>query len=64
MFPVTKVDPELDKPVDYEAKSEIDDYVYKQYDSAELFANAPVNLCAVGLRNTEEKLVEVVELLV
>lgn len=64
VFPVTRVDADLDIPVEYEPKSDIDDYVYKQYDSAELFANAPVNLCAVGLRNTEEKLVEVVELLV
>lgn len=63
VFPVTKVDPELDKPVAYTPKNELDEFVYKEYDSAELFANAPVNLCAVGLRNTEEKLVEVVELL-
>lgn len=63
VFPMTTVDPELDKPVEYTPLNDMDDFVYKQYDCAELYANAPVNLCAVGLRNTEEKLVEVVSLL-
>lgn len=64
VFPVTKVDVELDEPVEYEPTNEMDEFIYKEYDSAELFSNAPVNLCAVGLRNTEEKLVEVVKLLI
>lgn len=63
VFPVTKVDPVLDKPVEYTPQNEMDKFVYEEYDSADLFANAPVNLCAVGLRNTEEKLVDVAELL-
>lgn len=64
VFPVTKVDTELDKPVvGYKPLNDMDEFVYKEYDSAESFANAPVNLCAVGLRNTEETLVEVARLL-
>lgn len=62
VFPVTKVDAEKDLPVkDYKPLNEMDEWVYRQYDSPNSFAGAPVNLCAVGLRNTEEKLVEVVK---
>lgn len=64
VFPVATVDLEKDKPVEYTPQNDMDRFVYEEYDSAELFANAPVNLCAVGLRNTEEKLVEVAKLMV
>lgn len=64
VFPVTTVNLEKDKPVEYAPQNAMDKFVYDEYDSAELFANAPVNLCAVGLRNTEEKLVEVAKLMV
>lgn len=64
VFPVTKVDADLDDlDGDYTPLSEMDKFVYEQYDRAASFANAPVNLCAVGLRNTEETLVEVATLL-
>lgn len=64
VFPVTTVDPKLDTPVkDYKPRNEMDEFVWKQYDSPESFANAPVALCAVGLRNTDDTLVEVAKLL-
>ena len=60
VFPVTKVDPELDQPVkDYTPLNDHDKYNYEAYDSPESFLNAPVNLGVVGLRNTEEKLIEI-----
>ncbi|PVH15535.1 uncharacterized protein CXQ87_003377 [Candidozyma duobushaemuli] len=63
-FPVTTVDPDLDAPVkDYKPRNEMDEFVWKQYDSAESFANAPVALCAVGLRNSDETVVEVAKIL-
>lgn len=63
VFPVTKVSPE-DVPVKgYQPLNDADKFIYEEYDSPESFANAPVSLCAVGLRNTEEKLVEVVKML-
>lgn len=64
VFPVTTVDPKLDAPVkDYKPRNEMDEFVWKQYDSAESFANAPVALCAVGLRNSDETVVEVAKIL-
>lgn len=64
VFPVTKVDPEQDKPdPDYCPMNEMDEYVYRQYDSAESFENAPVSLGLVGLRYTEEKLIDIGKLL-
>lgn len=63
VFPVTTVDPEKDTPlVDYKPLSEIDEFVSKEYDSPKSFENAPVNLCLVGLRYTEEKLIDMVKM--
>lgn len=62
VFPVTKVDVEKDTPVgDYKALNDIDQYVHDEYDSAKSFENAPVNLGLVGLRNTEEQLIDIVK---
>lgn len=64
VFPVSKVDLEKDQPVqDYTPKSEIDEFVYKEYDSAKSFENAPVNLGLVGLRYTEEMLIDIGKIL-
>lgn len=64
VFPVTKVDPNLDVPdTKYVPINELDEYVHQQYDSPASFENAPVNLCAVGLRNTEEKLISVAKII-
>lgn len=64
VFPVTKVDETLDVAVkNYTPLNEMDKFVYEEYDSPESFANAPVNLGAVGLRNTEEKLIGIGKLL-
>lgn len=64
VFPVTTVDVEKDKPVtDYVALNDTDKFVYEQYDDAMSFENAPVNLCIVGLRFTEERLLEIAKVL-
>lgn len=63
-FPVTTVDPQVDVPLkDYQPRNEMDEFVWKQYDSGESFANAPVSLCAVGLRNTDDLVVKVAKIL-
>lgn len=63
VFPVTKVDLEQDAPVkDYKPLNEMDEFIYKEYDSAKSFENAPVNLCLVGLRYTEEQLIDMVKM--
>lgn len=64
VFPVTKVDLKKDIPVkDYKPKNEMDEFVYKQYDSPESFENAPVNLGLVGLRYSEEQLIDIMKLI-
>lgn len=64
VFPVTIVDENLDVPFkDYKPKNESDEFFYKQYDSPKSFAKAPVNLGLVGLRNTDEKLIEIAKIL-
>ncbi|ODV68658.1 amidase [Hyphopichia burtonii NRRL Y-1933] len=64
VFPVTKVDLDLDHPdSEYKPLNDIDEFTYKQYDSAKSFENAPVCLGAVGLRNTEEKLITIGKIL-
>lgn len=64
VFPVTKVDLKKDIPVeDYKPKNEVDEFVYKQYDSPESFENAPVNLGLVGLRYSEEQLIDIMKLI-
>ena len=64
VFPVTKVDLKKDIPVeDYKPKNQMDEFVYKQYDSPESFENAPVNLGLVGLRYSEEQLIDIMKLI-
>ncbi|KAI3406710.2 hypothetical protein KGF56_000556 [Candida oxycetoniae] len=64
VFPVTTVDENLDHPLaEYKPLNEIDEYFYKQYDDAKSFAKAPVNLSLIGLRNTDEKLIEIGKIL-
>lgn len=61
-FPVTTVDPELDKAdTAYKPINDIDRYIHTLYDGPESFANAQVGLCAVGLRYTEETLFDIVK---
>lgn len=63
VFPVGKVEPS-DEPVkNYKPRNEMDEFVWKQYDSPASFENAPVSLCAVGLRNTDDTLVAVARLI-
>ena len=63
-FPVTKVDESLDQPYkNYKPLNDLDKYFYEQYDSPSSFKNAPANLCLVGLRFTDEKLVEIANIL-
>ena len=63
-FPVTKVDESLDQPyTNYKPLNDLDKYFYEQYDSPSSFKNAPANLCLVGLRFTDEKLVEIAQML-
>ncbi|KAK6454840.1 amidase activity protein [Scheffersomyces xylosifermentans] len=64
VFPAGKIDTSLDKPdTSYKPLNDMDKFVYETYDSAESFAGAPVNLGLVGLRNTEEKLIEIGKIL-
>jgi amidase len=57
VFPVTKVDPQLD-PVDteYVPKNEQDAFVHNMY-SPETFADAPVSLQIIGRRQEDEKVI-------
>lgn len=41
----------------------MDEFVHEQYDDVKNFENAPVSLGLVGLRSTEEKLIEIAKLL-
>lgn len=64
VFPVTKVDLEKDKPLlEYKPLNEMDEFHSQQYDGPRSFENAPVNLGLVGLRFTEEKLIDIGRLL-
>lgn len=60
VFPVTKVNSLLDKPEsNFKPLNEMDEFVHQQYDDPSSFENAPVSLGAVGLRNSEEKLIAI-----
>lgn len=62
VFPVTKVDLKKDLPIkDYKPKNKMDEFVYKQYDSPKSFENCPVSLGLVGLRNSEEQLIDIMK---
>ncbi|EMG48282.1 hypothetical protein SBY92_003184 [Candida maltosa Xu316] len=64
VFPVTTVDEKLDQPEkDYVPLNDTDKYFYEQYDSPKTFEKAPVNLCVIGLRNTDEKLVDIAKII-
>lgn len=64
VFPVTSVDLEKDQPIsDYVPLNQIDLFVHDQYDRPESFKEAPVNLGIVGLRNSEELLIDIGKLL-
>lgn len=55
VFPVTTVDPALDKKDEtYKPKNSQDQFVYDMY-TPEKFANAPVSLQVVGRRQEDEK---------
>ncbi|KAI5949283.1 hypothetical protein KGF54_005518 [Candida jiufengensis] len=62
--PITIVDESKDLPLkNYKPLSEMDEFHYKQYDSPASFKKAPVNLSVIGLRNTDEKLIEIGKIL-
>ncbi|CAK9441335.1 uncharacterized protein LODBEIA_P52040 [Lodderomyces beijingensis] len=64
VFPVTIVDEKLDLPIkDYKPLNEMDEFHYKEYNDPKSFAKAPVNLSLIGLRNTDEKLIEIAKVL-
>ncbi|KAK6890232.1 putative amidase [Candida tropicalis] len=63
VFPVTIVDEKLDQPEkSYSPINDMDKFIHDQYDDPKSFAKAPVNLCIIGLRNTDEKLVEIAKI--
>ncbi|KAI5965989.1 hypothetical protein KGF57_000697 [Candida theae] len=63
-FPVTEVDETQDQPyANYQPLNDLDKYFYEQYDSPSSFLKAPANLCLAGLRFTDEKLVELAQIL-
>ncbi|CAI5759299.1 unnamed protein product [Candida verbasci] len=64
VVPVTIVDEKLDqRDANYKPLNEIDEYIYNAYDDPKSFSDAPVNLSVVGLRNTDEKLIEIAKIL-
>lgn len=64
VFPVTKIDIDKDKPfVKYNPLNGMDEFQFQQYDDPKSFENAPVNLGLVGLRFTEEKLIDIGKIL-
>ncbi|KAK6464124.1 amidase activity protein [Scheffersomyces coipomensis] len=64
VFPVTKLDTSLDVPQkDYKPLNDYDKFQHDLYDDPKKFANAPVNLGVVGLRNTEEKLIAITKVI-
>ncbi|RCK59078.1 hypothetical protein Cantr_07061 [Candida viswanathii] len=63
VFPVTIVDEKLDQPEKgYKPLNDMDKFVYELYDDPKSFSRAPVNLCLIGTRNTDEKLVEIAKI--
>ena len=64
VFPVTKVDPEVDaEPAGHEARNEFDEWAQKTYDAFKQ-RDAPVNLQIVGKRLEDEKVMRAVEMIV
>ncbi|KAI5959804.1 uncharacterized protein KGF55_005036 [Candida pseudojiufengensis] len=60
VVPITIVDQNLDLPKkNYKPLNEMDEFHFKCYDSPKSFEKAPVNLSVIGLRNTDEKLIEI-----
>jgi len=63
VFPVTTVDPVLDKPKPaHQFLSEADKRVYELYDSPETFKNAPVGLQLVGQTQEDEAVIAMTEI--
>lgn len=62
-FPVTQVDPAVDKvDEDYTPLNEKDEFFHKLY-NPEVYKDAPVGLQLVGLRNEDEKVLEIARLI-
>lgn len=62
--PVSTFDVTIDIPLkNYKPLNEMDEYVYKQSLDPEAFKLAPINVGIVGLRNTDEKLIEIGQIL-
>ncbi|KAI9449479.1 general amidase [Lactarius psammicola] len=63
VFPVTKVDPVLDRPKpEREFLSKADQEAFQLYDSPETFKNAPVSLQLVGRTQEDEAVVAMTEI--
>ena len=63
VFPVTQVDPELDKlEQGYRPRNEQDEYNYNLYEP-EKYRDAPVSLQLVGRRYEDEKVIEALEMI-
>lgn len=63
VFPVTTVDPILDKPKPaHQFLSEADKGVYELYDSPKTFKNAPVGLQLVGRTQEDEAVIAMTEI--
>ncbi|KAH9175196.1 general amidase [Lactarius sanguifluus] len=62
-FPVTKVDPVLDRPKpEHDFLSEADRKIHELYDSPETFKNAPVSLQLVGCSQEDEAVIAMTEI--
>ncbi|KAH9007313.1 general amidase [Lactarius hatsudake] len=63
VFPVTKVDPVLDRPKpEHDFLSEADRQIHELYDSPETFKNAPVSLQLVGRSQEDEAVIAMTEI--
>ncbi|KAH9027227.1 general amidase [Lactarius pseudohatsudake] len=63
VFPVTKVDPVLDRPKpEHDFLSEADRKIHGLYDSPETFKNAPVSLQLVGRSQEDEAVIAMTEI--
>ncbi|KAH9012027.1 general amidase [Lactarius hengduanensis] len=63
VFPVTKVDPVLDRPKpEHDFLSEADRKIHELYDSPETFKNAPVSLQLVGRSQEDEAVIAMTEI--
>ncbi|KAH9059366.1 general amidase [Lactarius vividus] len=63
VFPVTKVDPVLDRPKpEHDFLSEEDRKIHELYDSPETFKNAPVSLQLVGRSQEDEAVIAMTEI--